>query len=143
MDSSYKYIMLFGPPGIGKSTIVKNLHGFDLESVPVYTATGVNISLLHQTISAALIRKVKLFAAGGVLPCHLPEPRDCYTVLLHLPQTDYESRRYHRDSLMPHKSLQSPHKISDWFALYNWDNHLLADNNVVPILSEFLALLNQ
>ena len=117
-----KKVLIFGPPGIGKSTICleitkRGLHSVDLENVNRKNRRKTFNSIPHGIIGAA----------------DLP-PKENYKntikVLLVLEQEDYEKRRETRDYKNPSKLKQSFHKITDWYNC-QYDYILKADDSAV------------
>jgi len=120
-----KKVLIFGPPGIGKSTICLEIakRGFpsvDLENINKENRRKIFNSIPHGIIGAA----------------DLP-PKENYEntikVLLVLEQEAYEKRRATRDSKNPSKLKQPLHNIMDWYNC-QYDYILKADAIAVDSL---------
>lgn len=104
-----KKIMLFGPPGIGKSTIIKKLSendaidqiALDLESVP------------KEQRSRALDMGFQIFGSADLNPSNTPR-KDLVWVALVMPQSDYEKRRAMRDLDRPGKASQPEMRVEQF-----------------------------
>lgn len=99
-------IALFGPPGIGKSTITKELKGLDLESKIYRDAPSGTLNMLEQSSYLVL-------GAGNFQPEQL-ENVGFSSVLLTLSEHDYERRRELRDAVFPFKADQLIHRVQQW-----------------------------
>jgi hypothetical protein len=133
-------VILFGPPGIGKTTIIKrikadycNVVGIDLED---WWGDKTRISEIIQFLRSAdhlLMEGVGfhpfIVGAAGVDP--KPGNPPGLKVLLTLPQDVYERRRETRDLAVLEKREQPPHRISDWMRITSWDEVINADQQAV------------
>lgn len=108
-------IILFGPPGVGKSTLIGTLktlgeRAIDLEDV---YPSRVRFTLPNNVDN--------VFLGGADL-----DPKRKYhnakTVLLYLPQEKYSRRRAFRDRRQPGKANQAEHLIDSWLenTEYDW-----------------------
>jgi len=112
-------IALFGPPGIGKSTLIKQLGGYDAEdNWPNY--------------DKAKLRSSQYVGTAG-LQVEDPILNGYLKVLLYLPQSEYDSRRKTRDANQTEKANQAHHKISDWMT-GKFDLMLLANRRALDII---------
>lgn len=100
-------IILFGPPGVGKSTLIGNLkilgkNAIDLEDLYPNRMRFQVPNLVDNTfIGAADLSPARKY-------------RNCLKVLLTLSQEAYDARRAQRDKAQPGKASQAHHNISDW-----------------------------
>ena len=119
-----KKIILFGPPGIGKSTITRLMDGFDLEtSWPEF--------------DDVLFEQNRIIGSAGF---SFDDERfnGHMKVLLTLNQDLYESRREERDASFPGKKDQANHVIEDWIEHGTWDHILESDSDIVLKLTQLL-----
>jgi len=120
-----KKVLIFGPPGIGKSTICLEVAKKGLPSVDLENINQENRKETFDSISYGII---------GAADLH---PKENYEntikVLLVLEQEEYEERRKNRDLIYHNKAKQSPHKISDWLTC-QYDYIIKADDGVVDKL---------
>jgi uridine kinase len=133
-------VILFGPPGIGKTTIIKrlaadycNVGAIDLEDYWGKPATVRDIVELLRLYDRLLMRGVSLkpfiVGAAGVDP--KPGNPPGLKVLLTLPQDVYERRRQTRDMAVLEKREQPPHLISNWERITSWDAVMVTNNQVI------------
>lgn len=127
MSNQRNNIILFGPPGIGKSTILKKLSSLgyptlDLEDVyPNKIRFELPKYVHHVFIGAADLDPKMKYPNGS-------------KVLLTLDQTAYEARRDNRDKHVPGKASQRHHLISDWKKGAHYDYIVSADGGVLDKL---------
>lgn len=125
-----KNIILFGPPGIGKSTIIKELiakgyPAIDLEEVWPDEIRFKLPQYLHHTVIGAADLDPKKY-------------KDHIKILLYLPQKEYEQRRAIRDKAQPGKGSQKPHNIEDWKKGTQYNYIWSADSSVVAKIINLL-----
>lgn len=125
-----KNVILFGPPGIGKSTIIKELiakgyPAIDLEEVWPNEYRFELPHKLHHTIIGAADLDPKKY-------------KDHIKILLYLPQSEYERRRAIRDKAQPGKGSQKPHNIEDWKKGVQYNYILKADSSAVAKIINLL-----
>ncbi|QPK66772.1 VP3 [Callinectes sapidus reovirus 2] len=101
--------VLFGPPGIGKSTIVREMNGLDLEG--------------NRPIEDAYKRKYQVIGAAAYQPEDF-DPVRFTNVLLYMDQSGYEERRMNRDLLNVAKADQ-PHMYVSQFMQGDGYDHVL------------------
>lgn len=116
---------LYGPPGIGKSTLVKELRkrglfAFDMEEF--WSKQSVVKEITH--VISILPDSHCVLGTAGIDPSKAVPWKK---VLLWLPQDEYEARRSQRDITMPEKASQAAHSMEEWFALTKWDYKIKAD----------------
>lgn len=117
-------IILFGPPGIGKSTIIGKLKDASVRAVDLEDVYPNKIRFqLPNMLSHVII------GAADLDPKH--KYPNSIKVLLTLPQKDYEARRIERDKKIPEKAHQKVHSIEDWKKGAHYDYIFDADKNVV------------
>lgn len=141
-------IVLFGPPGIGKSTIIKrlradycNLEAIDLEDwwadkPKIHRIIDV-LRLYDRLLMEGVGFKPAIVGAAGVDP--KPGNPPGLKVLLTLPQDVYEQRRAARDVAVVEKREQPPHLLSNWMRITVWDEVINADHSAVARIAH-LAL---
>lgn len=88
-----KYVLI-GPPGIGKSTLIKELRGIDLENYPA----SRRVRMLRTSIA-------KYYGAADVNPNVYDDETICW-VFLQMPVEQYRERRKNRDAQQPGKGSQ-------------------------------------
>lgn len=100
-------IILFGPPGIGKSTLIGTLktlgkRAIDLEDLyPNRIRFQVPNLVDNVYIGAADLAPARSY-------------RNALKVLLTMPQAQYDARRAARDANQPGKAAQDRHLIKNW-----------------------------
>lgn len=95
-----RQFVFFGPPGIGKSTIIDQHNGYDMETS-------------FPTVDYVKLKKATVI--GGAGHDHKDEMFKGMTkVLLTLPQNEYDERRESRDEDEPTKASQDRHEIENW-----------------------------
>jgi hypothetical protein len=100
-------IILFGPPGVGKSTLIGHLkilnqNAIDLEDLYPNRVRFQIPNLVDNTY----------IGAADLAPSR--KYRNALKVLLTMSQEAYDARRAQRDKQMPGKASQSHHLMSDW-----------------------------
>jgi ATPase subunit of ABC transporter with duplicated ATPase domains len=123
-------IALFGPPGIGKSWLVKRLDGYDAEDD-------------WPDPDLDRVRSSHVVGAAGLQPDN-PVFQRHLKVLLYMPQHLYEKRRAERDAKHPEKATQDKHHVDAWLQagkeLGLWDMVLRANRRALAVLSLFRKL---
>lgn len=108
-------VVLFGPPGVGKSSLVteaksKGYEAYDLEHVERQCREAAAREVYR---NAEGVEKPVVVGAAGTQPKHWG--RKTITVLLLPPEPIYEERRAFRDELKPWKARQP--RVYDAFAI--------------------------
>lgn len=120
-----KKVLIFGPPGIGKSTICFEVAK---RGVPSIDLENINQESRKQTFD---------LISYGIIGAADLHPKENYKntikVLLVLEQEEYEERRKNRDLIYPNKANQSHHKINNWLTC-QYDYIMKADDGVVDKL---------
>lgn len=116
-------IMLFGPPGVGKSTLIGALktEGFraiDLEDV---YPSRIRFQLPSDVDNAFL-------GAADLNPDR--KYHNAVKVLLSLDQDAYERRRSRRDQEVPGKSAQRHQTMDSWMKKKNMFDHVIDNSSV-------------
>lgn len=88
----------FGPPGVGKSTLVKALHGIDLELVPT--------ALRKRFARGMIVRGNGLVVGAADTQPGMYPASSWVRVLLLPPRSVYDARRAQRDADKPEKASQ-------------------------------------
>lgn len=107
-------IILFGPPGIGKSTVIGKLKtlgakAIDLEDLYPNRLRFQIPNLVSNTfIGAADLNPKRKYSKA-------------LKILLHADQSVYDARRKGRDASQPGKASQAKHLISDWLTPDTFD----------------------
>lgn len=121
-------IALFGPPGIGKSTLVKELGGYDLEEN-------------FPKIDVTRLQTANVLGAAG----HQPTSnifKGFKRILLVMDQRDYDQQRLQRDIKDEKrggtKFLQERHLIKDWMISKDFDLELTVDKQTLSKLKEIM-----
>jgi ABC-type cobalamin/Fe3+-siderophores transport system ATPase subunit len=129
-------IILFGPPGVGKSTLIGALktaghRAIDLEDV---YPSGIRFQLPN------LVDNVFLGAADLSPKRNYPS---AVKVLLYMPQDKYEERRSNRDALQPGKANQTSQKVDDWLQETQFQAVLRVDRPISAVVKALnkMALL--
>jgi len=106
--------ILFGPPGVGKSTLIgilktQGMRAIDLEDL---YPNKIRFQLPNLTDDTFL-------GAADLNPSR--SYRNAKKILLFLEQSDYDARRKERDANAPGKAQQAQHTIDDWRKGANYD----------------------
>uniref|UniRef100_A0A2V0RKI2 Uncharacterized protein n=1 Tax=viral metagenome TaxID=1070528 RepID=A0A2V0RKI2_9ZZZZ len=111
--------VLFGPPGIGKSTIVKETGGLDLEQ--------------GKPVEDAYRRKYLTVGAAGYQTKDFDSTRFT-TLFLYTDQLSYEKRRALRDIEQPEKADQQRMYVSQFMQGDGYDHYVYSDTRSVTKL---------
>lgn len=128
-------IILFGPPGIGKSTLcgvlkTKGFGAIDLEDLyPNRLRFQIPNVAVNQFIGAADLSPRRKYP-------------NCVKVFLYLDQSAYEAQRAARDARIPGKGNQSKHLISDWMKDVKYD-HIVNIKSPLKTASELIKIWRQ
>jgi len=107
-------IAIFGPPGVGKSTLIKlaikrGIKAFDFEDLP-----EEEVKEIFKEVSADIV----LYGAAGLQPYDFPQ--DVELVLVLPPKTVYLKRVKERDIANPAKADQN---YLEWYDGYTRNNN--------------------
>lgn len=106
--------ILFGPPGIGKSTLLGHLK-----------TSGIGAIDLEDLYPNRVRFQIPNLVQGIVLGAADLSPRRQYPhskkILLYADQVTYGIRRGMRDKMQPGKSMQSLHDVADWLKDVEYD----------------------
>lgn len=103
-DAGKGKFILFGPPGIGKSSLCRCfLNAFDLEDVDK-----------EQRMDFLENSSYRLYGAADLNPKNVRNPENYTWLVLTMDQKDYEQRRKERDLLNPKKGTQRAMKVTDF-----------------------------
>lgn len=130
-------IILFGPPGIGKSTLIGALKlrgqkAIDLEDI-------YPNALRYQVPSI-----VEGCYIGGADLNPQRKYNNCKKVLLYMDQESYSKRRAERDRYFKEKGLQARHDIDNWVKAGGF-NYIVDVANKTPdqVVDELIKLISQ
>lgn len=96
--------VLYGPPGVGKSTLIRLLRGVDLEHL---TSTEARMAKLRELTGH------EAFVGGADVPSLTAEQLGAVPVLLDAGD-DYPDRRAQRDAAVPSKARQPEQSMESW-----------------------------
>ncbi|SRR5258708_39249681 len=125
-------IAIFGPPGVGKSTIIdiacqKGMRAFDLEKEgKTYTERKNAAQKLFKSYQKLSV----LFNAADLRINDFPQ--DTILVLLLPPKETYDSRWHIRDSMYPDKLGQHEDKVYEYFRRNQSNFHLVLSDVINP-----------
>lgn len=104
-------IILFGPPGIGKSTIIGNLKLKGTRAIDLEDLYPSKVRFQLPNVTAQLEETV--FLGGADLDPKRKYPKSV-KVLLIADQQAYDARRAKRDAGQSGKATQSHHSVDQW-----------------------------
>lgn len=112
-----KKVVLYGPPGIGKSTLIfffKNLglRSTDLEEISI--KEGVDSRLFRSNVLFSEWTHFDFFGAANVSPDIVLPPDGIKILLLTTSQKVYDARRDQRDKQRLSKDDQPKHDLLEW-----------------------------
>lgn len=138
-------VFLFGPPGIGKSTLVWKftMNGYTtLDFEKFWNGWGdstlqSNRDNLMKIVSALWYPgDIHAVYGAGALDPKLKYPGR--KVLLVLEQGLYEARRLKRDTARPEYAQQTAHRVDDWLDYTIWDDIVIANKGAFEAIVRIL-----
>jgi hypothetical protein len=129
-------LILFGPPGIGKSTIIHHLvkagvPAVDLEELPDLPSRNL------------FIKQHKGYILGGADVFPKQPIGHSFKCLLYGDQIAYDNRRAARDSQQPHKSMQAKHSMMTWRNMAEKHFHFCVKITQLDVLEACCEILNR
>lgn len=128
--------ILFGPPGVGKSTLIGTLKtlkqsAIDLEDFyPNKIRFQIPNYVDNTFIGAADLDPKRSY-------------RNAKKILLFMPQADYDARRAARDSAQPGKGAQAKHNIDDWRKGVSYDKEIDVTGTPDSVASSLIKYLRE
>ena len=123
---------MFGPPGIGKSSIIstlKHVAGYITEDLE-RSYKGDDPTASVEARATELSTRPNVLLGGANLAASKARSLGYKTCLLYLPTKEYDERRATRDSKQPDKTVQPRHSANQWLRGFDWDFVLYADDHV-------------
>lgn len=141
-------LILFGPPGIGKSTIIRSLQNprygvvaLDIEIVwnnkPLKGQARTLMSLYTQVQDTFGLEPMIVGGAGLDISILYPGFKK---VLLFLRQSEYEERRNARNLERPEFAKQGEHLIDNWLRKVKWDYVVSVSKSVDDVIAHLVGL---
>lgn len=125
-------VILFGPPGIGKSTLIGILKTKGFGAIDLEDLYPNRLRFQIPNVADAI------FIGGADL-----NPKRVYPnsvkVFLDADQTTYEQRRAERDKKFPDKGNQAAHLIADWKTGVKYD-HIVKTTSPLKTASSLIAI---
>lgn len=112
----HRKLALFGPPGIGKSTIVNYLHTTGVKALDLEVMWHIGE---QKIIDFLIANPYDIVGAAGFQPGQLAE-LGYLPVLLITQERIYKDRRRYRDYKNRAKASQPQHKLADWMSSHDW-----------------------
>lgn len=109
--------ILFGPPGIGKSTIIGQLKLKGVKAIDLEDIYPNNLRFSIPTLLDGVV-----FGGADLDPKKDYGPNVMKILITRRDQTSYERQREQRDHKYPEKASQNKHILSDWTrgVKYDW-----------------------
>lgn len=129
-------IILFGPPGVGKSTLIgilktQSQRAIDLEDFyPNRIRFAIPNYVDNTFIGAADLDPKRSY-------------RNAKKILLFLPQDAYDARRAQRDSKVAGKGAQAHHLVADWLKGVDYDRVIDASGTSTRTAQLLLSYLRE
>jgi energy-coupling factor transporter ATP-binding protein EcfA2 len=127
-------LILFGPPGIGKSTIIRHLAKAGVPAVDLEELGSL-------PLRNAFIKKHRGYIIGGADVFPKQPIAHSFKCLLYGDQLAYDARRMARDAQQPSKANQSKHSIMTWRSMAEKHFHFsvkITDMDVLEACCEIL-----
>lgn len=132
--------ILYGPPGIGKSTIIAEL-STDLQVIDLEILSTRNDRLQFVRRPFEL-SKYHAIGSADLQPEHFTFLPNAKHVLLTLNQGAYESRRRERDDKNKRKAKQPVHTTAEWESQNSWD-YIIVNDDIQESLENIKAIMKK
>jgi len=129
-------IILFGPPGIGKSTIIGDLKLSFAKAIDLEDVYPSSIRFQLPSMVDGVV-----FGGADLNPARLYH--NAIKILLWTDQKVYDARRRMRDAIESGKKSQSHHNIDDWVRMYDRNGYAATLDVTNPLTQDMLILLRQ
>lgn len=138
-------VFLFGPPGIGKSTIVEKFVSKGYVALDLEKFWRSNRSVEQNRGNLMRIVDAIWFTGDihGVFGAAGLDPRVNYPgakVLLVLDEERYQARRAIRDQRDPRYAKQAPQQVASWLNSTKWDYVVGADGDAFRVIAQIASL---
>jgi hypothetical protein len=129
--------ILFGPPGIGKSTIIGNLK--------IHKVNAIDLEDLYPNrLRFTIPNIVDNTVLGGADLNPQRKYHNARKVLLYAKDDIYQKRRRARDSQIPGKAAQNPQSSDTWLKVAHYDYIVDTTNDTIDgTVNQILQLLKK
>lgn len=135
-------VVLLGPPGVGKSTIIRAALDHSMRAVDGESWWEDDSTHNFAVLQALGLGQERLLVGGAGFSVEECRSAGFETALLYLPDKEYRGRRTRRDSRDPEKAGQAEHDMADWVS--NWNGDFVIDasrpvGDLVSALREYIG----